>query len=98
MKAMKFKKVFLYIIGFGLSGIFLTSCKKLVGLPLQQNEEHVVSTIDPHVNMSAWDYLKSRALGTSSFKDSIFYLMYQGIKYSGIDTNLYTQPGQTYVF
>jgi hypothetical protein len=78
--------------------VLLTGCKKLVGLPLQENEDHIVSTLDPHINMSALDFLKSRALGTSSFKDSIFYRMYQGIIYSGIDINEYTKPGRTFIF
>jgi hypothetical protein len=98
MKAIKMKSITLYIVCVCLSTVFFTACKKLVGLPLQQNEEHVVSTIDPHINMTAWDYLKSRSFGTSSFKDSIFYRMYQGIIYSGIDTNLYTKAGQTFIF
>jgi hypothetical protein len=98
MKAIKSKNIAVGIICIYLLTGVVSSCKKLAGLPLQQNQEHVVSTIDPHVNMNAWDYLKSRALGTSSFKDSIFYRMYQGILYSGIDTNLYTKPGQTFIF
>ncbi len=77
---------------------FHTGCKKLAGLPLQQNEEHVSTVIDPHINKSAWNYLKERAFGTSNFKDSIFYRMYQGIMYSGIDTNEYTKAGRTFVF
>src|SRR5438046_2030858 len=99
MKAIKIKQAITFIIiCVCLSAITLTGCKKLAGLPLQQNQDHITTTIDPHIYMSAWDFLKLRALGQSSFKDSIFYLMYQGILYSGIDTMEYTKPGRTFIF
>ena len=79
-------------------GISATGCKKLLGLPLQENEDHIVSTLDPHIGVTAWEFLKDRALGTSSFKDSIFYRMYQGILYSGMDSAEYTKPGRTFIF
>jgi hypothetical protein len=96
MKSVKFQTIYTAISILFLS-LFFTSCKKLAGLPLQENQPHIVSTLDPHVNMSAWEYLKSRALGTSAFKDSILYRMYQGIIYSGIDTGEYTKPGRTFI-
>jgi hypothetical protein len=76
----------------------LTGCKKIAGLPLQENTDHVSTTIDPHINETAWQFLKDRALGTSNFKDSIFYQMYLAIMYSGIDTAEYTTAGRTYIF
>lgn len=76
----------------------LTGCKKIAGLPLQENTDHVSTTIDPHINETAWQFLKDRALGASNFKDSIFYQMYLAIMYSGIDTAEYTTAGRTYIF
>lgn len=98
MKALRIRQIIytaICVCGFGL---LFTGCKKFLGLPLQENEEHIVSTLDPHINMSAWEFSKSRALGTSSFKDSIFYRMYQAILYSGIDTSEYTKGGRTFIF
>ena len=96
MKALR-NRAIIAMLSFCMVGLVFTGCKKLVGLPLQENQDHIVSTLDPHINMSAWDFLKSRALGTSSFKDSILYRMYQGILYSGIDTAEYTKPGRTFI-
>jgi hypothetical protein len=75
---------------FSLGG----GCKKVAGLDLQQNVAHPTSTIDPRVNKTAWQYIKDRALGNP---DTLFSRMYQGILYSGIDTNEYTKPGRTFI-
>lgn len=92
---MNFKKVFLgsaiLCIIFALS---LSSCKKLA---LQKDYHRVKDTVDSHVYMTAWDYLKKRALGTTA-NDQIWKSFYDGIIYSGIDTNEYTKPNRTYVF
>ena len=88
----------LCIVSGILSLLFFTGCKKLAGLPLQQNAEHETTVIDPHINESAWAFLKERALGTSSYKDSIFYLMYLAVLYSGIDTAEYTKINRTFIF
>lgn len=53
-------------------------------------------TLDAHLNKTAWQYLKSRAYGSST--DTIFRRMYDAIIYSGIDTNLYMQSGKTYIY
>lgn len=98
MKATKIHRIIYPAIGLCVFSFIFTGCKKLAGLPLQENQEHIVTTLDPHVYMSAIEYLKSRALGTSGFKDSILYRMYQGIIYSGIDTSEYSKPGRTFIF
>ena len=69
-------------------------CKKLGGLDLQENVDHPTHTIDPRLNKTAWQYIKERSSGNP---DSIFSQMYQGIIYSGIDTNEYTKPGRTFI-
>ena len=100
MKAIKYRKNIIFnIVCICFLVLVFTGCKKFAGLPLQQNEDHIVSTIDPHINMTAWDFLKMRALGPStSPNDTIFKRMYQAIIYSGIDTNEYTTPGRTFIF
>src|SRR5215211_2846519 len=76
------------------STVSFTSCKKLA---LQRDYTRAPDTVDTHVYMSAWDYLKKRALGTTS-TDQIWKTFYDGIVYSGMDTLEYTKPGRTYIF
>jgi len=100
MKSIKFQ---IKIIGFSICIILLvlsfTGCKKLFGLDLQENTDHVTTTIDPHIYKTAWQFLKDRALGpATSPDDTIFKRMYQGVIYSGIDTSEYTKTGRTFIF
>lgn len=92
---MNLNKVILSGMVVLMTGILsLTSCKKL---SLQTDYHHTADTVDTHVYMTAWDYLKQRALGATS-SDSIWKNFYNGIIYSGIDTNEYMQPNRTYIF
>ncbi len=76
------------------STLLLTSCKKL---SLQKDYNRKADTVDAHVNMTAWAYLKQRALGSTA-NDQIWARMYEAIIYSGIDTNEYTRANRTYIF
>lgn len=97
MKAIRFQqKLILYSTCVCLAAVILSGCKKFFGLKLQENQEHIVSTIDPHLYKTTWQYLKERALGAAP-ADTIFKRMYQGIIYSGIDTNEYITPGRTFI-
>jgi hypothetical protein len=79
--------------------VLFTGCRKLFGLENQKNEEHPTTTLDPHINKSAWQFLKERALGPATApNDTIFKRMYQAIIYSGIDTAEYTKPNRTFIF
>lgn len=82
-----------YCLSFFAVLLSATACKKLGGLPLQENAPYNYSVLNPNVNMTVWQYIKSRAID----QDSIFYRMYQGIVYSGIDTMEYTLPGRSYI-
>jgi len=66
-------------------------CKKL---KLQKDYNRKPDTLDAHVNMNAWQYLTSRAYAG----DGIWKRFYDGIIYSGIDTNEYTKPNRTFIF
>jgi hypothetical protein len=72
-----------------------TGCKKMFGLKRQDNVDHNISILDPHIHKTAWQFLKEHSTGQP---DSILSRMYDAIVYSGIDSNLYTQPGKTYLF
>src|SRR5688572_18768675 len=98
MKSIKIKQHLLfYIVCICLSALLFTGCKKLFGLKLQENEEHITSTLDPHINKSAWQFLKDRALGSVP-ADTIFKRMYEAVVYSQIDTTEYTKSGRTFIF
>lgn len=97
MKAIKMKHQIIYsTIFIGLLVVSMTGCKKLAGLSLQEEAGHETSTLDPHINKTAWQYLRERS--NLSPTDTIFKRMYEAIVYSGIDTTLYTQPGSTFIF
>jgi hypothetical protein len=79
--------------------ILTAGCRKLAGLGLQEDASHTPYTLDPHIKMNAWQYLKSRS-GTDpgNANDSVFKFMYQAVLYSGIDTNEYTKTDRTFIF
>jgi hypothetical protein len=74
-----------------------TGCKKVLGLELQENWDFQPVVLDPHINKTAWQFLKDRALGSTP-SDTIFKRFYDGIIYSGIDTSLYLQSDKTFIF
>lgn len=90
-----------HMVGIGLVLFFIiflsTGCKKMFGLERQENWDFQPVVLDPHINKSAWQFLKDRALGSTP-ADTIFKRMYDGIIYSGIDTNLYLQSNKTFIF
>src|SRR5688500_9291057 len=97
MKAIKMKHQIIYsTIFIGLLMVSMTGCKKIAGLGLQENAGHETSTLDPHINKTAWQFLKERSVLSPT--DTVFKRMYEAIVYSGIDTTLYTQPGSTFIF
>jgi hypothetical protein len=71
--------------------ISLSGCYKL-----QKDYNRDPQPIDPHINRTAWQYLKDRSVATNT--DTIFRVMYNAIIYSGIDTNEYMQPNRTFIF
>jgi hypothetical protein len=78
--------------------IVMSGCKKMLGLEKQTNWEFEPHVLDPHINKSAWQYLKERATGALNPKDTIFKRMYEAILYAGIDSNEYAKPERTFIF
>ncbi|OCX53175.1 hypothetical protein BEL04_02360 [Mucilaginibacter sp. PPCGB 2223] len=86
-------------ISFGLFlsvAIFAFSGCNLAGLKYQENADYQHYVLDPHINMTTWDYIKTRSYNYAG-KDTIFKLMRQAIEYSGIDTNEYIKPDRTFI-
>lgn len=75
--------------------VTFTSCS-IFGLDWQKDYNRVVDTVDAHVYKNAWEYLKQRSITTKT--DTVFKRMYDGIIYSGIDTNEYIQSNRTFIF
>jgi hypothetical protein len=94
------KRIYQYILLASVAlavGASMTSCKKVFGLERQTDWTFSPITLDPHININAWEFLKKRALGSVP-NDTIFKRMYQGIIYAGIDSNEYMKPNRTYIF
>lgn len=70
----------------------LSSCT-LVGLDIQQDYDRKPHTLDPHINKTAWEFIKERA----NSGDKLFERLMAGIVYSEIDTMEYTKPGRTFI-
>ena len=77
----------------------LVSGCTLFGLKKQtdNNRPTNVDTIDAHLNMTAWAYIKSRGLQSHTKADTPLALLQRAIIYSGIDTMEYIKPGRTYI-
>jgi len=84
-------------IGFVLTGaLFLLGGCNLANLKLQENADYSPSVLDNHINMTAWQYIKTRSYNYTG-KDTIFKLMRQAIEYSGIDTNEFIKDNRTFM-
>jgi len=92
----KIKIISIIAIAFLSVGTLISGCS-LAGLNLQKDyNRSTTDTIDAHLYKTAWAYMKARAYGSAT--DTIFRRMYDGVIYSGIDTNEYTKPNRTYIF
>jgi hypothetical protein len=75
-------------------GVTMPGCLKLQ----KDFKRSTTDTLNAHLNMTAWAYLKSRAYNNTIKSDTLFRSMYTAIIYSGIDTNEYIKPGRTFIF
>jgi hypothetical protein len=87
MKKLNIKYIFICLS----AGIFFTGCYKL-----QKDYDYQKKELDPHINMTAKEYMILR--GDVPTSDSIFKWMKKGIEYAGIDMAEYEKPGRTYIF
>ncbi|WEK18901.1 MAG: hypothetical protein P0Y49_19190 [Candidatus Pedobacter colombiensis] len=65
----------------------------LFGLDMQKDTNRVPHTIDPHINKSAWEFIKERA----TTGDKTFERLMAAIVYSEIDTMEYMKPNRTFI-
>ena len=89
MKKLNFKCIsLLFAMAFFFSG-----CYKM-----QKDYEYVKYELDPHINMTAKEFLLTRGEAPTVANDTIFKWMKLGIDYAGIDLAEYEKPGRTYIF
>jgi len=80
-----------FLIFFALVSA-LSGCYKL-----QTDYNYVKHTLDPHINMTAKDFMNSRGKGGVG-TDTVFKWMQLGIEYAGIDMAEYEKTGRTFIF
>lgn len=89
MKKLNFKCIsLLFAMAFFFSG-----CYKM-----QKDYEYVKYELDPHINMTAKEFLLTRGETPTVANDTVFKWMKLGIDYAGIDLAEYEKPGRTYIF
>jgi len=88
MKSIKNLTIWVVLAGVALA---TSGCLKY-----QKNAEYTPYVLDPHINKTAYQYIKDRSYNYAG-KDTIFKLMRQAIEYSGIDTNEYLKPDRTFI-
>jgi hypothetical protein len=81
----------IFFAGF-IMVFFFSGCYKL-----QKDYNYEKKELDPHINMSAKDYLLLRGTAAAN-NDTVFKWMQKGIEYAGIDLAEYEKPGRTYIF
>ncbi|MXV14983.1 hypothetical protein [Hufsiella ginkgonis] len=79
----------------------LSGCS-LFGLDVQKDYDYKKVTLDPHINVSAKQFMDERANGTGATAqgsaDTIFRWMKKGLEYAGIDLAEYEKSGRTFIF
>lgn len=80
-----------------LASVMMSSCS-MFGLDIQEDYKYEPSTLDPHINISAKEYLLSRGKNPVIANDTVFKWMELGLEYAGIDLAEYEKPGRTFVF
>ncbi|MFT3827162.1 MAG: hypothetical protein QM731_24765 [Chitinophagaceae bacterium] len=74
-----------------VSSVLFTSCYKM-----QTDYNRDPAPLDPHINKSAWQFLKDRSYANNT--DTVFRVMYDAIVYSEMDTLEYAKSNKTFIF
>lgn len=80
------------VLVLGAAVSILSGCT-LMGLDMQEDYDRVPHTLDPHINKTAWEFIKERANGG----DKLFERLMAGIVYAEIDTMEYMKPNRTFI-
>lgn len=88
MKKFKAQHIFFILSAF----VSMTGCYKL-----QKDYKYQPATLDPHINISAKDFLLSRGTAGAN-NDTVFKWMQMGLEYAGFDMTEFEKSGRTFIF
>lgn len=76
----------------------LTGCS-LFDLELQKSYDYEHKTLDPHIGISARQFLENRSYGTTENPtDTAFKWMRMGLEYAGFNLDEFEKPSRTFIF
>ncbi|AOM78915.1 hypothetical protein BFS30_18110 [Pedobacter steynii] len=68
-------------------------------MELQKKYDYEHKTLDPHINITARQFLETRSYESpTNLKDTVFKWMRKGLEYAEIDLAAYDKPGMTFIF
>lgn len=91
-----FKTSLKNIFAIAIGAMFCQACT-LFDMDIQKQYDYIPVTLDPHINMSAKEFLEKRSYGTIA-EDTVFKWMRKGLEYAEIDLAEYEKPGRTFIF
>jgi hypothetical protein len=91
-----FKTSLKSIFAIAIGAMFCQGCT-LFDMDLQKQYDYKPTVLDPHINISAREFLENRSYGTDP-ADTAFKWMRKGLEYAGIDFAEYEKPGRTFIF
>lgn len=92
---MKSKRILINTIKVSMLAVFMSGCT-LFDMELQKKYDYEKKVLDPHINMTAREFLEKRSYGVDP-ADTIFKWMRMGLEYAEIDLAEYEKPGRTYI-
>ncbi|RZK41131.1 MAG: hypothetical protein EOO90_12025 [Pedobacter sp.] len=76
--------------------VCLSSCS-LFDMDIQKDYDYKKSSLDPHINKTAREYLIERGKNPKVPNDTIFKWMQLGLEYAEIDLAEFEKPGRTFI-
>lgn len=77
-------------------GMLLCQACTLFDMDLQKQYDYQPKTLDPHINITAREFLENRSYGAVP-SDTIFKWMRKGLEYAEIDLAEYEKSGRTFI-
>lgn len=92
------KKIISIATKCALASVILLSGCSMFGLDLQENYKYNPQTLDPHIGISARQFLENRGSYDPTAKDTVFKWMRKGLDYAEIDYAEFEKSGRTFIF
>lgn len=91
-----YKTLIKSIFAIAIGALLCQACT-LFDLDLQKQYDYQPKTLDPHINITARQFLENRSYGTVP-ADTVFKWMRKGLEYAEIDPAEYEKSGRTFIF